>query len=186
MTTEQFSQIISTSVVPVVIISACGLLCLAFYNRLARIVSRLRTFQKERIKEHEAYARYRVAGHEDQISQLRHQRMLELLDAQAKAVLRRARLIRATLICLLGTIGLLTLCSLATGLSVAWPAAIYAAIACFVAGMILLLTGTLLAMIEMGRALDPVELKRELVTQLAQELEAISNGENENESTDEP
>jgi len=43
---EDWSRILSASVAPVVIISACGLLCLAFYNRLASVVSRLRAFQR--------------------------------------------------------------------------------------------------------------------------------------------
>ena len=50
MAYSDWAKIISSSVVPVVIISACGLLCLAFYNRMAAIVSRLRGFQRERLR----------------------------------------------------------------------------------------------------------------------------------------
>ena len=57
-----WAKIINASVVPVVIISACGLLCLAFYNRLAAIVSRLRGFQRERLHEQQLLNR---AGSED-------------------------------------------------------------------------------------------------------------------------
>ena len=53
MPPSDWAKIISASVVPVVIISSCGLLCLAFYNRLAAIVSRLRGFQRERLHEQE-------------------------------------------------------------------------------------------------------------------------------------
>jgi hypothetical protein len=53
MSANDLTRIVSASVVPVVIISACGLLALAFYNRLAAIVSRLRGFQRERIHEQE-------------------------------------------------------------------------------------------------------------------------------------
>mgnify|MGYP000923026210 CR=1 FL=1 len=51
MPLQDWTKIISTSVVPVAIISACALLCLALYNRLASMVSRLRGFQRERLRE---------------------------------------------------------------------------------------------------------------------------------------
>ncbi len=47
-----WSQVISLAVAPVVIISACGLLCLTFYNRLAFVVGRLRNLQRERLLEY--------------------------------------------------------------------------------------------------------------------------------------
>ena len=53
MTVPEWPSIISVSVVPVVIISACGLLSRAFYGRLAAVVSRLRGFQREILKEQE-------------------------------------------------------------------------------------------------------------------------------------
>ena len=49
-----WSNIITAGVGPVIVISACGLLCLAFYNRLAAVVTRLRGFHRERLHEHEA------------------------------------------------------------------------------------------------------------------------------------
>lgn len=173
MATEQWSQIISTSVVPVVIISACGLLCLALYSRLATIVGRLRQFQQERVAELEAYARQRVRGEQDRISAVRHRRMVELFEAQTRSVLRRGRLIRLALMCLLGTIVLLTLCSLLTGLSIAWAEAIYPAVGLFVGAMILLMIGMLAALIELRASLDPVQLKGEMVTRLARELDQV-------------
>ena len=53
----EWTSIISLSVLPVVIISACGLLSLALYNRLAAVVSRLRSFQREILIEREKQER---------------------------------------------------------------------------------------------------------------------------------
>jgi uncharacterized membrane protein HdeD (DUF308 family) len=94
-----------------------------------------------------------------------------MLEEQTRRVTRRARLIRATLLCLLATIGCLTLCSLMTGVSVLWPPAIYVAVGLFVVGLGLLLSGVVLAMLEMSRALDPVELETEFVTRLTEHQE---------------
>ena len=46
---------ITQIVAPVILISACGLLCSALYNRLATVVQRLRDFQRERLKEIERF-----------------------------------------------------------------------------------------------------------------------------------
>ena len=50
MVIEQWLHVVAASVVPVVVISACGLLCLAFYNRLAAVVTRLRAFHREQLE----------------------------------------------------------------------------------------------------------------------------------------
>jgi len=84
----EWPNIISVSVVPVVIISACGLLCLAFYGRLAALVAHLRTFQREMLRGQERWAK---AGLED------HQLLLEVLRKQTLRVAERARLIRLVL-----------------------------------------------------------------------------------------
>jgi hypothetical protein len=90
-----------------------------------------------------------------------------MLQVQSDAVARRARLIRRCLQCLLSTIICLSLCSIAVGLSVAWPAAMYAAVPSFILGLVLLVTGVVYAMIELERALDPVELESRFVADLA-------------------
>src|SRR5436309_1492183 len=112
MSSADWLKIISVSVVPVVIISACGLLCLAFYNRLAAIVSRLRTFQRERLHEQERVDQR--GGEPSDVSRA----FLDLLEEQTLRVTRRARLIRLTLLFLLLAISMLIGCSLMLGLSV--------------------------------------------------------------------
>jgi Protein of unknown function (DUF2721) len=60
----EWPSVISVSVVPVVIISACGLLSLAFYGRLAALVSRLRSFQRETLREQEKWAKEGPGEHQ--------------------------------------------------------------------------------------------------------------------------
>jgi hypothetical protein len=163
---QDWSKIISAGVGPIIVISACGLLCLAFYNRLAAVVTRLRSFQRERLHEQEALARQRTGDQPDAIAAVRHQELLGALQVQTQHVTRRARLIRRTLLCLLLTIAFLSLCSMAVGLSILWPGLIYVAAPLFVLGLGLLLVGVIFAMIEMKYALDPVELESQFVTDM--------------------
>src|SRR3569833_1091681 len=112
-----WSKIISTGVGPIIVISACGLLCLAFYNRLAAVVTRLRSFHRERLHEQEALDRQLASSTPDEIALVRHREVLGMLDVQTRHVLRRAGWIRRTLGCLLLTIICLAACSLCVGLS---------------------------------------------------------------------
>src|SRR3954469_25859149 len=102
-----WSRFITAGVGPIIVISACGLLCLAFYNRLAAIVSRLRGFQRERLHEQEKMDD--VAPGDEADIELR-RGMLNLLETQTLRVTRRAKLIRLTLLCLLLAISLLITC----------------------------------------------------------------------------
>jgi hypothetical protein len=162
-----WSRIVSASVVPVVIISACGLLCLAFYNRLASLVSRLRAFQRERLAAQEQLDRLRATPEQGGGS-ASHTLLLKVLEVQTASVLRRARLIRSTLVCLLCTIACLTVCSLFSGLGAVWPPAAVGAVALFVAGMGLMLAAVVFAILELRRALDPVELETQFVAGLTE------------------
>jgi hypothetical protein len=165
-----WSKIISAGVGPIIVISACGLLCLAFYNRLAAVVTRLRSFHRERLNEQEALAHERAKEQPDPIALVRHQEILGMLHVQTQHVTRRAHLLRNTLGCLLLTIICLALCSLAVGLSAVWPAAMYAAVPLFVVGILLLVIGVIFAMVEMKHALDPIELESQFVTELMREF----------------
>jgi hypothetical protein len=170
---SDWSKIISIGVGPIIVISACGLLCLAFYNRLAAVVSRLRTFQRERLNEQEALARLRSDGGADEISMVRHQEMLGALQIQTERVTRRAHLIQRTLLCMLLTIASLSICSLLVGLSAVVPAAMYVAVPLFVIGLLLLFTGVIIAAIELKQALDPVELESRFVTEIIEAFDKV-------------
>src|SRR5512140_3573097 len=118
---QDWSKIISAGVGPIIVISACGLLCLAFYNRLAAVVTRLRTFDRERLHEQEQLSRQLASPNPDELALVRHREVLGMLETQTRHVTRRAHMIRRTLGCLLLTIICLALCSLFLGLSIAIP-----------------------------------------------------------------
>ena len=73
MSFPEWPNVISVSVVPVVIISACGLLSLLFYGRLAVLVARLRTFQREMLREQEKWAKEEPGDHQQLLEVLRTQ-----------------------------------------------------------------------------------------------------------------
>jgi hypothetical protein len=163
---EALSKIISAGTGPIIVISACGLLCLALYNRLSGLVSRLRLFHRERLKEQEELGHQRTSAHQDPAAVTVHHEMLAALKAQTTHLMNRARLIQKSLSCLLLTIACLSICSLVLGLSVLWPSLIVAAVIFFIAGMTLLIVGVGFAMKELQQALQPVELESRFITEI--------------------
>ena len=99
---EQWPRIVTAGVAPVVVISACALMTLAFYNRFASIIARLRGFGRERMHEQEQIIRLERLDPPDVSGSTRRRRFLDSLSEQTRRTLRRAKLIRITLICLLG------------------------------------------------------------------------------------
>lgn len=150
------NAVIASAVVPVVLMSAGGLLVLALYNRLANIVARLRVLLREQVREEE------FAG--------------ALLDEEIHRVLRRARLVRNALLCLISALALFGMCSLTEGVSQVWPMASWVALTAFLLGQILLVGGLLLALLELGQALRPVELE----ARQAEAMARVSSGEDGN------
>jgi len=153
------SKVVSAGVGPIIVISACGLLCSTFYARMTNVVSRLRLFQRERLAEQALLDR-----ETDPAMCAKRQELLVILSTQTDSLVRRVRLIRRTLFCLLLTISSLILCSLSLGLSVLWQPLIYAAIAMFILGLTLLLAGLFFAMVDLKLSLDPIVLEAAFVT----------------------
>jgi hypothetical protein len=168
MFSEQWTKVLGASVTPVVVISATSLLCLAFYNRLAAIVGRLRSVQRERLEVQENLSTMSQPDIE-RFSALRQSCILESLTEQTIRIKRRARFIRATLLCFLTAIAFLVMSSLMTGLTVLWPSAVIGAALMFTFGMALLLVGVGFAWFEMLVALHPAELETEVVSGLTGE-----------------
>jgi small-conductance mechanosensitive channel len=176
-----WQNIISMSVVPVVIISACGLLSLAFYGRLAAVVSRLRGFQREMLKEQE---KLQQAGETEQ------SKLIEVLSMQTQQVTRRARLIRLALWFFLIAVALLIVCSLTLVASWFVPPAAFLAAVFFVLGLLSMLGGIIAAMLELRGALQPVELETRYVSsavdlpnaEALQEAEALMTDEHTDDS----
>jgi hypothetical protein len=174
MFAEQWSKIVTASIAPVVVISASGLLCLAFYNRLASIVSRLRAVQRERLQEQAACRNAMASNNESAI--LEHRRLLTNLSSQTAGIIRRAHLIRRTLLCLLAAVALLILSSLLNGAAMFWPPAAVAAAAFFGFGLLVLIAGVITAMLELASALDVVQLESELVSELTDAASCSQKG----------
>lgn len=154
----QVQQAISLLVAPVVIISACGLLCLAFYNRLAALVNRARLFLKERFDTASRLSRMPLddqAGPDAHLLRLRN----AILDRQVDAIVRRARLIRASLACLLTTILCMLACSLTLGLTVLLRVE-WLAMTFFALGICTMAAAIIFALRELVRSLDPLLLEQ--------------------------
>jgi hypothetical protein len=172
---HDWSKVISAGFGPVIVISACGLLCLAFYNRLAAVVTRMRAFHREQLSEQEALARAQASATPDDVDIVRRQEMLGMLQVQRTCVLRRARWIRRTIASLLTTIGCLAACSLFVGVGAIWPLDVVFALAAalFVLGLVVMILAVMFALIEISHALDPVELESRFITEMAEAFERV-------------
>ncbi len=157
-------RIIQTLVAPVVMISACGLLVLAFYNRLAVLVSRVRAFNHERLELLEELQEAPADQSTDRKDTLK--RRLDAIQLQVLEILKRSRLIRNTLVCLVICIKCMVICSLFLGLSMVSHDFEYGALLFFCAGMIILLFGMVFALMELVRCLTPVALEEGFVTEM--------------------
>lgn len=175
MNFPEWPSVISVSVVPVVIISACGLLSLAFYGRLAALVARLRTFQREMLREQEKWAK---EGPGD------HQRLLEVLRTQTLRVTERARLIRGALLFFLTAVAILIVCSLTLVTSWFFPPAAFVAAVFFVAGLLSMLGGVVSAMMELRESLEQVEFEGRFVFHAVEPSLSDSRQESEEIFTD--
>ncbi|MBI3828996.1 MAG: DUF2721 domain-containing protein [Planctomycetes bacterium] len=171
MTPELWARFIPAAAVPVVLISACALLCLAFYNRLVSSISRLRVFQRERLQMLEKIARESAADRGAEALKALHERTVASLEEQTRRVIARAQLLRSALTFTLSAVVCLIVCSVVSGLSVLWEPAAYLAAVLFLAGVALLLAGVLCAIKEVRAVLESVELETQFVTELEHEWE---------------
>lgn len=162
---EIWSAIIPSAVVPVVIISACGLLCLTFYNRLAFIVTRLRALQRERLAEYKELFRLEET-HQSELARQETSHFLRFLEHQTVDVLKRAQYLRNCLLCLILSIFSLIITSLTIGLSLIYPPLEFFVLLFFVLGLLLLLNGLYFALREILISLKPIQMESEFVQRL--------------------
>lgn len=162
---QVWSAFIPSAVVPVVIISACGLLCLTFYNRLAFIVTRLRALQRERLAEYKELFRLEEA-HKSRLARQEAEHFLSFLEHQTADVLRRALYLRNCLFCLILSIFSLVFTSLFIGLSLLYPALGAVVLFFFVLGLFLVLCGLYFALREIILALRPIQMESDFVQRL--------------------
>lgn len=173
-------SVIQSLVAPVIIISACGLLCLALYNRLTAIVSRARAFNKER---YDLHIKLEMIDSDEQHDSGRSEitARLEMLSSQVAQVLERAQLIRKALQYLLISILFMLGCSLATGLSVIPNTAqvfFWIAMVCYATGICTMGYGIYKAFTELHFALMPavIECINADMEDKVNETEDVSSG----------
>lgn len=142
------SHLLSVSITPVVLISACGLLTQSLYNHLGIILTRIRSFHKQKIELLENLHKHEA---------VEQQMLLEMLDSQIVQVTVKARVIQKGLYCLLAAISSFLLCSLFAGIALIheWVGSL--ALAMGVVGMTLFLVGLGWAMRELTLSLAPLE-----------------------------
>jgi hypothetical protein len=158
-------EIIQSSVGPVVMISANGLLCLAFYNRLSALANRYRTMNKERFDLVARLSGLKIKGAEGLEPEHLDLR-IATLDEVGHQLFDRARWIRCTLMSLLVSVFCMLSCSLCLGIS--WIAPSVAALApwLFVAGTIAMMCGIAAAIEELRRSLQPLLFEHEQIDDL--------------------
>ena len=139
---------LSASVTPVVMISACGLVTLALYNRLGTILARIRSFHSQKIE-------LLKQRHEQRHPE--HEMLLEMLDTQIDVVTVKAKMIQKGLTCLLASIAAFLVCSLFAGAAVVHDGVGLVAIIMGAIGNFLFLIGLCWAMRELMLSLSPLE-----------------------------
>ena len=154
------ASIIQQILAPVVVISACALLCLSTSARLTAILSRIRGFHQERIEAFQI-----EPGKDERADRVRAMR-LEGLEEQTHRLIRRAALIRNALLLLFFAIICMLISSLVLGLSTIVDGVQPAAIVMFVVGVISMLIAMILSLAEIGAALKTVRYEHSRVASL--------------------
>lgn len=151
---------IQTLVAPVAVISADGLLCLALYNRMAAVIGRSRSINKERF---ELAARVSAAEESEspEVSHCRHR--LHVLDELGHQLYDRVRYVRDSLVCLLLAVLTMLGCSLAIGLGAVDMRFNWIALALFVLGVVIMMLGIVKAIQELRIALHPLLFEHEMM-----------------------
>lgn len=161
-------ETVQSFVAPVVVISANGLLCLAFYNRMTSVITRLRTINKERFDLHaRLLAMAADTPDSSHASHLRHR--VEILDSLGHQLFERVRVIRDSLIFLLVAVLCMLSCSLALGLAPALPRMGSVALALFVSGVVIMILGVARAIQELRMTLSTLVFEHEMLEKLPAE-----------------
>ena len=169
-------SIISTAAVPVVMISACSLLSLAFYNRMAAIVSRLRSLQRECIEHQERLYAHRNSKDPDGMLARRTEQLIAMQRLQTRGVLTRARYLQLALSCLLVGIGIFVICCLSLELYAfegANETIGLVSATLFLIASLVVFTGVCFAFAEMRCALEPITLESALVEEMVRQFDGV-------------
>jgi hypothetical protein len=139
---------LSASVTPVVLISACGLVTLALYNCLAAILAHIRAFHQKKYDLLEI-----IHEHDHDVRQ----QLLKMLDSQIVQVTVKARMIQKGLFCLLRAIAAFLLCSVFAGATVLHEGSGVIALGMGILGVSLFLLALGWAMRELSISLTPLD-----------------------------
>jgi hypothetical protein len=140
---------------PVVMISANGLICLALYNRLAAITSRFRAICREQFDVETRLLEMEDGSPRDLVQQYKDR--LLLLTRQRRSARARARQIRDALLLLLLAVIVMFATSLLLGLSQELALSPVVPLGAFVAGVGLMIAGVGLAIRELYLFLEVME-----------------------------
>ncbi len=146
-------------------VSANGLLCLAFYNRLSSLANRSRTMNKERFDLSSHLTAEQVAG-EASIEAKHLESRIATLNEIGHQIYSRAKWIRGTLMALLISILCMLSCSLCLAMSGLTPAIGAVAPWLFGLGTLAMMAGVLAAMEELRRTLPPLWYEHEKLDDL--------------------
>lgn len=141
-------HLLSVSITPVVLISACGLITLALYNRLGAILARIRAFHQQKIE---------LLENLDQREGGDQEMLLELIDSQITKVTVKAKAIQKGLYCLLSAVLAFLICSLLGAGAVLHESVGLVALGMHVLGLSLFLVGIGWAIRELTLSLTPLE-----------------------------
>jgi hypothetical protein len=140
--------LLSASVTPIVLVSACGLVTLALYNRLGAILARLRAFHQQKVELLKNF-------HEQEGDELL--MLLEMLDSQIEGVTVKAKVMQKGLFYLLTAIAAFLVCSLFAGAAELHEWIGLVALGMHFVGICLFLVGLGWAMRELTLSLTPLE-----------------------------
>ena len=142
------AEMLALSVTPGILISACGLVATALYNRLGVILARIRAYHQQKIE-------LLVNPHRHEV--VDPQLLLDLLDSQIVAVTAKAKMVQNGLYCLLGAIVAFLLCSVFAGVAMLYEWFGLAALASGLVAVCLFIVGLGWAVREVTNALTPLE-----------------------------
>ncbi len=142
------ADMIALCVTPGILISACGVVATAPYNRLGVIVARVRAYQQQKI---DLLVKPQPHDMADTHS------LLAMLDAQIAAVTAKAKMIQNGLYCLLAAIVAFLLCSVCAGLAIVYDRLGVVALVSGFSGVCLFIAGLGWAVREVTCALSPLE-----------------------------
>lgn len=159
------THVINILVAPVVMISACGLFCLALFNRLAAVMGRIRVFHAESYENSRKLSALpldKQTSNEAHVLRERH----VALDAHSRRSLERATMIRNSLLALLSTVICMLLASLTLALAMIVPSVGYGALVIFFFGIATMLVGIVMAMAELFMSLESVSIEQSMAEEL--------------------